>query len=57
MTTLIVDVDDFENFAGQEIGRELELEVTAVVTEVVDNKGGSPSVKFAIVRADITQTT
>ena len=60
-TTLVVMVDDFPNFAGQEIGRELELELTAVVTrpDCICDKGGLPSrrVELVIVRADITQTT
>lgn len=54
-TTLIVMVDDFPNFEGQEEGRELELELTVVVTRV---QGGSPSrVVLTVVRADIVQTT
>lgn len=33
-STLIVMVDDFPAFEGQVLGRELELELTAVVTNV-----------------------
>lgn len=71
-TTLIVMVDDFPNFEGQVLGRELELELTAVVTGFQDGtmwstsegagppptEGGSPSrVVLTVVRADIVQTT
>lgn len=64
-TTLIVMVDDFPAFEGQVLGRELELELTAVVTNVEPQKsqgppveGGSPSrVVLTVVRADIVQTT
>lgn len=57
MNTVLINPDDFPGFEGQEIGRELELELTAVVTKVVD-EGGIPShVVMTIVRADITQTT
>lgn len=54
-TTLLVDVNDFANFEGQEIGRELEFEVTAIVTQITTEIPGY--VMLDIVRADISQTT
>lgn len=63
---LIIDTAEFPALEGQEIGRELELEMTAVVTKVIpwefgtplSEEGGSPShVVLAIMRVDITQTT
>ncbi len=61
MTILIIDDSEFTSFQGQEIGRELELELTAVVTkvELMPQEGGSPSslVTLAVLRADIAQTT
>jgi hypothetical protein len=57
--TLIIDVRQFPGFGGQQPGRELELEMTAIVTRLENNEGGIPSerVVLTIVRADITQTT
>ncbi len=59
MSTLTIDTAEFPNLAGQQVGRELELELTAVVTEVVDAEGGSPSlgVTLTVLRIDIAQTT
>jgi hypothetical protein len=62
-STLIVMVDDFPQFEGQVLGRELELQLTAVVTNAPKEghppaEGGIPSrVVLTIVRAEITQTT
>lgn len=59
MTTLVIDTDEFPNLHGQEAGRELELELTAIVTRVQSKvEGGSPStVELVVVRVDIAQTT
>ena len=38
MTTLLIDVDEFPNLKGQEVGRELELELTVVVTSVLPDR-------------------
>ncbi len=57
---LIIDVKDFPQLDGQQVGRELDLEITGVVTAVAYTEGGPPSllgVTLHIIRADITQTT
>ncbi len=57
---IMIDTKDFPALDGQEIGRELDLELTAVVTDTHGiMEGGSPSlgVTLVIVRADISQTT
>ncbi len=62
MTTfLTIDTADHPNVRGQVVGRELELEVRAIVTRVngEPHEGGSPSelVTLIVVDLDITQTT
>jgi hypothetical protein len=70
VSTIILDTSDFPNLEGQQVGRELELEITAVVTRVEatligvtsdPNRRvtlpGSITVELLPVRVDITQTT
>jgi hypothetical protein len=62
LTALIIDTADFPQLEGQEVGRELDLDITAVVVKINDimhAKGGSPSslLTLAVTRIDITQTT
>lgn len=66
-TALVIDTKEFKNFEGQEVGRELELEVTAVVSAVAAKEGDPPTfanaawgddtIELTILRIDITQTT
>jgi hypothetical protein len=62
MTTFIaIDTHDYPVLQGQEPGRELEIELTAIVTrvELAATEGGSPSerVTMIVTRLDIGQTT
>ncbi len=59
MSVLIINTREWPELDGQELGRELDLEITAVVTEIVNQQGGSPTlgVTLTIVRLDIMQTT
>ncbi len=57
---LIIDVADFPALDGQEVGRELDLEITGIVIAVVYAEGGPPSLQgctLLVTRADITQTS
>ncbi len=60
-STIMIDTADHPNLVGQQDGRELELEVRAIVTSVRAQvqEGGSPSelVTLIVVDADITQST
>ncbi len=59
MTILIVDTTEFPELDGTELGRELELELTAIVTRVISEEGGSPSLvaTLTVTRIDVCQTT
>ncbi len=70
MTSILkIDTADYPQLSGQEVGRELELEVRAVVTnveaELLDTSGfakksvsaGTIHVELLILDLDITQTT
>ena len=61
LTALIVETADFPQLEGQEVGRELDLDITAVVVKITDlhAEGGSPSslLTLAVTRLDISQTT
>ncbi len=61
LTSLIVETADFPQLEGQEVGRELDLDITAIVVKITDlhAEGGSPSslLTLAVTRIDITQTT
>lgn len=65
-TRIYVDPKEFPQLDGQELGRELELEMTVVVT-ALPKEGYPPldppidlfltGLELTIVRVDITQTT
>ncbi len=61
LTSLIVETADFPQLEGQEVGRELDLDITAIVVKITDHdaEGGSPSsfLTLAVTRIDISQTT
>ena len=69
MTTLILDTEEFPNFKGQQVGRELELEMRVVVMKVeaepIDTSEigrrvtlpGRITVEMLPLEIDITQTT
>lgn len=57
MSKMIISTIGFPNLDGQEIGRELELEITAIVTRTIPLLGSGSHVELEIVRVDITQTT